>query len=317
MITKKDVTFKARDLGGMEMKARLFLPEGLDETAAGEQFPAIVINHPTSSDFNQTSGKIYGTQLAERGWITLAFDSPYQGQSEGEPHNSEIPYARTIAVMSAIDYLDTLPFVDPDRIGAMGMCGGGGYTINAAKIDHRIKAVAGLTAANVGVVYRETFGPNNERIIATLEDMAKQRTKEAQGAPVKHIPVLPENEAARKAAGINDVDIEQAMDYYLTPRGQDKYAPNQFVYTSLVHDIGFDPISQIDRLLTQPLELIVGGIPGGFGAYRFSYEVYDKAASENKEITVIPGVTHYELYDKPEATKPALDKLDEFFSANL
>lgn len=199
----------------------------------------------------------------------------------------------------------------------MGICGGGGFTINAAKIDHRIKAVAGVAAANVGDVYKLTFGPDNASLIKTLEDMGRQRTIEARGGEVKHIPVLPASQKAREAAGINDVDIEQAIDYYLTPRGQDPYAPNQFVYTSLAQDIAFDAAALADRLLTQPLELIAGGIPGGFGSYRFSYEIYQKAASEHKELTIIDGVTHYELYDQPKAVDPAIAKLVEFFLVNI
>ncbi|WP_395319611.1 alpha/beta hydrolase [Fructilactobacillus frigidiflavus] len=314
MIKTKEVTFRARDLNDLEMKGKLFFPENFDEN---QKHPAIVVNHPTSSDFNQTSGKIYATKLAKKGWLALAYDSPYQGQSAGEPHNSELPHARTLGVMAAIDYLDSLDYVNPDQIGAMGICGGGGFTLNAAKVDHRIKAVAGVAPANVGNVYRETFGQNNQALINTLDDMAKQRTAEAQGAPIKYIPVLPESQEARKAAGITDIDTEQAIDYYLTPRGNDKFAPNQFAYTSLAMDLGYDPLALADKLLTQPLELIVGGIPGGFGSYRFAYEFYDKAASENKELTVFPGVTHYELYDQPEATDKAVAKLDEFFNKNL
>ncbi|USS89503.1 alpha/beta hydrolase [Fructilactobacillus cliffordii] len=314
MIKKENVTFPVRELNDLEMKGQLFFPADFDST---KKHPAIVVNHPTSSDFNQTSGKIYATKLAQHGWLALAYDSPYQGQSAGEPHNSEIPFARTVGVIAAIDFLDTLDYVDHDKIGAMGICGGGGFTLNAAKIDKRIKAVAGVAPANVGMVYRETFGPNNDALIDTLNDMAQQRTAEAQGAAIKHIPVLPASQEDRIKAGITDVDIEQAIDYYLTPRGNDQYAPNQFVYTSLAFDFGYDPLALADKLATQPLELIVGDIPGSFASYRFAYEYYDRAATQDKELTVFSNTTHYDLYDQPEATDKAVTKLDEFFTAKL
>ncbi|USS88192.1 alpha/beta hydrolase [Fructilactobacillus hinvesii] len=314
MITTKDVSFKARDLGGLEIQGRLFFPENFDES---QKHPAIVVNHPTTSDFNQTSGKIYATKLAQRGWLALAYDSPYQGRSEGEPHNSEIPYARTIGVMAAIDFLDTLSYVDPERIGAMGICGGGGYTLNAAKFDKRIKAVAGICPADVGTIYRETFGQNDQALIKSLEDMAKQRTAEAQGEPIKYIPALPASQEEREKAGINDIDIKQAIDYYLTPRGHDEFAPNQYVYSSVSMMINFDPAILAEKLATQPLEIIVGDVPGAFGSYRFGYEYYDKAAADDKELVVLPGVSHYDLYDQPEATDTAVAKLNDFFGNRL
>ncbi|USS84617.1 alpha/beta hydrolase [Fructilactobacillus myrtifloralis] len=314
MITTKDISFKARDLNDIELQGRLFFPENFDES---QKHPAIVVNHPTTSDFNQTSGRIYATKLAKQGWLAIAYDSPYQGRSAGEPHNSEIPYARTIGVMAAIDYLDTLPYVDSDRIGAMGICGGGGFTLNAAKFDKRIKAVAGVCPADVGTIYRETFGQNDKTLIENLEDMAKQRTAEAQGAEVKYIPALPASQEARKEAGINDIDIEQAIDYYLTPRGHDDYAPNRYVYSVIPMMLNFDPLSLADKLATQPLEIIVGGVPGAFGSYRFGYQYYDAAATNDKELVVLPGVSHYDLYDQPEPTDKAVAKLNDFFGKRL
>ncbi|URZ87120.1 alpha/beta hydrolase [Floricoccus penangensis] len=310
-INKKDVKFKARHFN---LAGRLFFPENFDES---QKNPAIVISHPTSADMNQTSS-IYAEELAKKGFLTLVFDASYQGQSEGEPRFLEDPYARTEDVSFAIDYLVSLPYVDQNKVGAMGICAGGGYTINAAKVDHRIKAVAGVVAGSSGGAYRESFGPD-EKLIEVLEQMGEQRTAEAQGAEPLLVNYYPTSNEAVKEMGITDVDIVQAVDYYTTPRGQDKYSPNKVRYTSMAYMLGYDPLHMIDKLLTQPLLMIAGGIPGQFGSYRLAYDVYYKSATkaDEKELYIVPETTHYELYDQPEAVSKAVNKLSEFFGKYL
>lgn len=309
MINTEEITFKARHFN---LAGRLFFPENFDRSIA---HPAIVVTHPTSADMNQTSS-IYATKLAENGFLTLAYDASYQGQSEGEPRYIEDPASRTNDIMYAIDYLDTLPFVDNDRIGAMGICAGGGYTINAAKTDKRIKAVGTAAGASAGAAYREAFGPDDQ-LIATLEQVAAQRTAEATGAEPMMTQWIPNSQEEREAAGINDLDIVEAVDYYKTPRGADEFSPNKLRFTSLALLLNYDPANLAEKLLTQPLEIIVGDKPGSFVSYRFGYEIYNKAASKNKELTVLPGISHYDLYDQPKAVEPAVAKLTTFFNENL
>ncbi|MBM7617217.1 fermentation-respiration switch protein FrsA (DUF1100 family) [Weissella uvarum] len=309
MVTTKDVKFPARHF---DLAGRLFFLEDFDETIA---HPAIVVTHPTSADMNQTSS-IYATKLAEKGFLTFAFDAAYQGQSEGTPRYIEDPANRTTDIMYAIDYLDTLPFVDNDRIGAMGICAGGGYTINAAKTDKRIKAVGGAAAASAGAAYREAFGPDDQ-LIETLNQIADQRTAEAMGADKMLTQWIPNSQEEREAAGVDDIDIKEAVDYYKTPRGADEFSPNKVQFTSLALLLNYDPADLVEKLLTQPLELIVGDKPGSFASYRFGYEIFDKAASKNKDLTVLHDVSHYDLYDQPKAVDPAVEKLATFFAANL
>lgn len=309
MINTKDVKFNARHF---KLAGRLFFPENFDENT---QHSAIVVSHPTSADMNQTSS-IYASRLAENGFLALAFDAAYQGQSEGEPRYIEDPANRTEDIMYAIDYLVTLPYVDAERIGAMGICAGGGYTINAAKVDKRIKAVAGVAAASSGQAYREAFGPD-DKLIETLEQMGRQRTIEARGGEPMITPWIPSNAEEVKAAGITDIDVIEAVDYYRTSRGADQFSPNKVRYTSLPLMLGYDPTVLVEKLLTQPLTLIVGDKPGSFGSYRLGYEVYNRAGSKEKELTVLPGISHYDLYDQPKAVNPAVEKLTEFFNKYL
>ncbi|GAK31791.1 prolyl oligopeptidase family protein [Weissella oryzae SG25] len=309
MITTNNIKFKGRHFN---LAGRLFFPENFSEQI---QQPAIVITHPTSADMNQTSS-IYATKLAENGFLALAFDASYQGQSEGEPRYIEDPANRTTDIMYAIDYLNTLPFVDNSRIGAMGICAGGGYTINAAKTDKRIKAIGTVSAASAGGAYRESFGPD-DALIATLEQIAKQRTAEATGSEPLITQWIPNNQSERIQMQLNDIDVIEAVDYYRTPRGQDSFSPNKVLFTSFGLLLNYDPVNLVEKLLNQPLEMVVGDRPGSFGSYRFAYEIYNKAASKNKHLTVLPGVSHYDLYDQPKAVNAAIEQLVPFFKSNL
>lgn len=286
----------------------LYLPENFDKRKSS---PAIVISHPSSGNMEQTSGK-YAEKLANEGFVTLAFDAAYQGQSAGEPRYLEDPSIRSQDISFAIDYLNTLPFVDDEKIGAVGICAGGGYTLNTAKTDKRIKAVGTIAAANVGTVYRENFSPDDQ-LIETLVAIAKQRTAEAKGAEPLITQWIPNSPEELQAAGYTDIDYLEAVDYYRTSRGQSAFSPNKLRFISLANILGFDALHLAEKLLTQPLQIIVGNKVGGFGSYRTGLEVYHRAASKNKQLLVLDDVSHCELYDQPEIMKQVVTKLSSFF----
>ncbi|WP_105101271.1 alpha/beta hydrolase, partial [Microbulbifer pacificus] len=200
---------------GWQSAADLYLPPGFDDT---KKYPAIVSTHPIGSCKEQTSGNIYAKALAEAGFVTLAFDASFQGESGGSPRFIEDPSIRTSDIRFAIDYLVTLPYVDQDRIGAIGVCGGGGYTIHAAITDHRIKALVSITGVNFGRLIREGFSEFDP--VSALQAMGKQRTAEAQGAERHVIDYLPPSVEEGRANGITDRDVLEATDYYKTARGQ-------------------------------------------------------------------------------------------------
>lgn len=306
-MNKKTVTFKNMY---WDMSADLYFPENFDEN---KKYPAIVSAHPIGSCKEQTSGNVYGKALAEAGFVVLAFDASFQGESGGEPRHLENPGFRTEDFSCAVDYLVTLDYIDEDRIGVLGICGGGAYTIDAAKIERRFKAVGTVTAASIGRLWREgDFKP-----VETLEAMSKQRTAEARGAKVRVDSAIPDTVEEAKKMGIDDIDPLEAIDYYRTPRGQKSNGTNLSIYSRTPALVNYDPYNLIETLLTQPLMVVIGDKPGSFGAYRDGFDIVRRAASKEKELVVLKGWSHYDLYDKPEPTGLALKKLIPFYKKYL
>ncbi|MEU6242410.1 alpha/beta hydrolase [Streptomyces sp. NPDC047024] len=307
---KESVRFKNRT---WDVAADLRLPDGFDPA---KKYPAIICAHPISSCKEQTSGNIYAERLTELGYVTLAFDASYQGESGGEPRYLEDPATRVEDFRCAVDHLVTLDYVDEDRIGVVGVCGGGGYAAKATMTDHRIKALGTVVAANYGRIMREgNLTP--DAAVEALEAIGKQRTAEARGADPVITTYIPNSPEEREKAGIGDVDIVNAVEYYRTPRGQDPNSPNKLRFSGLEAAMGFDAFHLAEVLLTQPLQIIVGDVPGAFGSYRDGFELFDRARSAKKDIFVVQGASHYDLYDQPKYTAQALEKLESFFAENL
>lgn len=305
----QNVKFRNRDL---DVAADIYFPNDFDETL---KYPAIISAHPIGSCKEQTSGNVYGKALAEAGFVVLAFDASFQGESGGEPRFIEDPTLRVEDFRCAADYLVTLDYVDEDRIGVLGICGGGGYSINAAMTERRIRAVGTVTGANYGRLWREAFGGWDP--IGALESIAKQRTAEARGAKLRVDDLLPPSVEAGKKMGIKDIDVLEATDYYRTPRGQKPNGLNRSLYSHSAAAVGWDAFHLAEVLLTQPLMIVIGDKPGGFGAYRDGLEIMRRARSEKKELVIVEGWSHYDLYDKPEPVSQALAKLIPFFKENL
>lgn len=307
----KSVTFKNKT---WDVSANLHLPEGFDEA---KSYPVIVVAHPISSCKEQTAA-IYASRLAEHGYVCLAFDASTQGASGGLGQYLEDPATRVEDFRCAVDYLVTQGFVDADRIGVLGICGGGGYAANAALTERRFKAVATVVAANYGRMMREgDLSP--DAAITALEGICAQRSAEAQGADTAVVGYIPfSSQEEREQAGVHDVDLTEAIDYYMTQRGQKPGSPNKLNLTSTVPVYGWDAFHLADKLLTQPLQVIVGGgQAGGFGSYRDGFELFNKARSTEKDILVVPGATHYDLYDQPEPVSQAVARLETFFDKHL
>lgn len=297
---------------GWDSAADLYLPVGFDPNTT---YPAIVSTHPIGSCKEQTSGNIYARQLAEAGFIVLAFDASFQGASGGEPRFMEDPAIRVSDIRYAIDYLVSLPYVDAQRIGAIGVCGGGAYTISAAMTDRRIKALTSITGVNFGRLMREGFSQFNP--LAALDAMAAQRTAEAQGAARHVINYLPDSVEAGKQAGLTDIDVLEATDYYKSARGQQPNGATSGLFSFNSAAMAWDAFAHAETLLTQPLLVVIGDKPGAFGAYRDGWEIYGRAASQAKQIFVAEGWSHYDLYDLPEPVALAMAQVVPFFKQHL
>lgn len=301
---KKQVSFKNRQI---IMAGELYCPEGFDERI---KYPAVVVTHPAGA-VKEQSPAVYAQKLSQYGIIILTFDASHQGASGGEPRLLENPTERVEDIRSAVDYLTTLPFIDRKRIGALGICAGAGYSISAAQTERRIKAVAGVSTTDAGAAIREgwTGGAPVSEQIKLLEAVADQRTAEANGAPVKYGPYVPDE--------ITDdlsVTMREAHEYYRTPRAQHPNSQNRVMFNSLDKIIAFSAFDRIDTLLTQPLLLIAGS---NADSLYFSEHAYEKAATCEKELFIIQGATHVALYDVPEYVGQAVLKLAEFFGKNL
>lgn len=295
-----------------DIAADLHFPPNFDES---KKYPAIISAHPIGSCKEQTSGNVYGEALAKAGFVVIAFDRSFQGASGGAPRFIEDPTLAVEDFRHVADYLVTLPYVDEERIGALGICGGGGYAINATMTERRIKAVGTVTGVNYGRLMREGFSGYNP--IATLEAMARQRTAEARGAALRVDDLLPQSPAAATVAGLTEIDVCEATEYYRSDRGRAPHGLNRALFSHQTAAVGWDAFHLAEVLLTQPLMVVVGDKVGAFGAYRDGCEIIGRAASKKKELVVVEGWSHYDLYDKPEPVGHALARLIPFYQESL
>ena len=278
------------------------------------QLSALVLVTPGSSVKEQI-GATYGEALAERSFLTLTFNPSFQGQSGGEPRNLEDPAARMADVRAAIDYLQSLDDVDPRALGAVGICAGGGYAVQVAAIDHRIQALGTVVAVNIGRARREGYAAT-VGVVSALAAVAEQRTSEARGGVLQRVNWLPDSPQQAHDAGIEDIDVLDAVDYYRTPRGYSPSSTNRRLFRSDALMMGFDAFNLIEQLLVQPVLVIVGGRRGVTKSYEDGEEP-QRRAGNSEDLVVIAGAGHYQMYDRPDYVEQAVDRLAEFFQRTL
>jgi len=306
-VTVERVTFKNRI--AIDLAGDLYVPRGIDRS---RKYRAIVVGHPFGGVKEQTAG-LHAQKLAELGYVTLAFDASFYGDSGGQPRNIEVPEIRVEDYNAAVDFLSNHPLVDADRIGVLGICGGGIYAVNAAQIDPRIKALATISMFDVGRLRREglrdVLPRNYQERMKVYEEYSAQRTKDFADGDVRYVNAIQDS--------WKDADKEilrQYYDYYRNPaRGALPNSKNEYSFTSMGPMMNFVAFTQIETISPRPLLFIVGDRASS--AY-FSEDAYSKAA-EPKELFVVPDAQHFDLYDKPECLAVTLPKLNEFFSAHL
>jgi hypothetical protein len=306
-VTIERVTYPARNMG-TSIVANLFRPAGL---VASNRYAAVVVTHPFGGVKEQTAG-LYAQRLAEEGFIALAYDASYQGESGGEPRLMEVPAQRLDDISCAIDYLVQHPLVDHERIGSLGICAGGSYALCQAQTELRVKAVAAVSTFNLGEARREGMGTiSYEERMKRLRDAAEARSREARGEPVQLVPAVPDTAASFTER--TPQLYREGYDYYRTPRAQHPNSPNRYVFSSLPLQMAFFPFEQLDTISPRPLLVIAGSKAD---TVFWSQQVYQKA-KEPKELFVVEGATHIDLYDRPQFVTPAVAKLKEFFGRHL
>lgn len=301
------VTYPARNIG-TEIVGNLFKPAKFE---AGRKYPAIVVTHPFGGVKEQTAG-LYAQRLAEEGFITLAYDASYQGESGGQPRLMEVPAQRLDDISCAIDFLSEHPQVDGGSIGSLGICAGGGYAMCNAQTELRVRAVATVSMFNLGEARREAMGLlSYEMRMKRLKDASEQRSKEARGEPVRLVPVVPES-PAEFTDSTPDL-YRQGYEYYVTARAKHPNSPNRYMFSSLPLQMAFFPFDQVATISPRPMLMVVGEKAD---TKFWSDEVYAKA-KEPKELFVVNGATHMDMYDKPQFVGPAVEKLNAFFNQHL
>jgi fermentation-respiration switch protein FrsA (DUF1100 family) len=294
----------------MKVVGNLFLPK---DRKLGVRYPAVIVGHPMGAVKEQSSN-LYAQKLAEQGFITLAIDQSFWGESEGQPRNVVAPDIYAEAFSAAVDYLGVQTFVDRERIGVLGICGSGSFVISAAKIDPRMKAIATVSMYDMGAANRNALNHSQtvgqrKQIIA---EAAQQRWVEATGGETKY------TSGTVHQLDANTHPIQREFyDFYRTPRGE--YTPagsspqltTHPTLTSNVKFMNFYPFNDIETISPRPMLFITGDQAH---SKEFSEEAY-RLAGQPKELVVVPGAGHVDLYDRVNLIP--FDKLASFFDQSL
>jgi fermentation-respiration switch protein FrsA (DUF1100 family) len=303
-VMRTDVTFPS---AGLRLAGHLYTP---DEDS-NEPRSAIVVGHPGSGVKEQAAG-LYARRLAEEGFVTLAFDAAYQGESEGEPRGLEDPAHRVEDLKAAVSFLTTRSEVDLDRIGVLGICASGGYSLAAAGTDHRIKAAGTVSAVDIARQFR--MGADGSQDPAVLQSMldaaAAARTAEARGEDVQWFDLFPGAEEEARRGGTH---VFEGWQYYCTPRAMHPRSAKALTWTSVDHIVTFDAFRAADLIAPRPLLMIVGREAV---TSWMSVEAFQQAQSP-KELVWIEGAGHNDLYDRDEYVTPAVATLADFYSNHL
>ena len=299
------VTYK---LNGIDIAANVYTPADYDPA---KKYPAITIAHPNGGIKEQTAG-LHAQRLAEAGYITITADAAYQGASGGEPRHTDKPQYRTEDIHGMADFISQYPGVDTEHLGALCICGGGGYTLKAVQSDKRFKAVATLSMFNTGIVRKNGF-LNSQ--VSTIQERLKQasdaRAQEASGGEIVYSGV--DGITDEELAKVSTLFYRQGYEYYFRTHAH----PNStFLYStsSLMDLMAWDATDDID-LIDQPLLMIAGS---NAQTLYLTLDAFPKATNaKNKELFLIEGATHIETYWKPEYVNQAVNKLTDFYQNNL
>ena len=307
-VTQQKVTFKNQYQ--MNVVGNLYRPKEADKNA---RLPAIVVGHPMGA-VKEQSASLYAQKLAEQGFVTLAIDLSFWGESEGKPGHLISPEIYSDDFSAAVDYLSTQSFVDPQRIGVLGICGSGSFVISAAKIDPRMKAIATVSMYDMGSAFRNGLNHSVtvEQRKAMIASAAEQRLKEYQCAETTYIPGT-----VNKLDDSTPAIQREFFDFYrterggYTPQGEKEALTTKPMMSSIGKFMNFYPFNDIETISPRPMLFITGDKAH---SKEFSEDAY-KRAGEPKELYIVPNAGHVDLYDRTDLIPFA--KLASFFKANL
>ncbi|MFL6967598.1 alpha/beta hydrolase [Pseudomonas alvandae] len=307
-VTVQKVNFKNQYQ--MNVAGNLFIPKNLNGKKSN---PAIFVGHPMGA-VKEQSANLYATKMAEKGFVTLSLDLSFWGESAGQPRNAVSPDIYAEDFSAAVDFLSAQPFVDKERIGAIGICGSGSFVISAAKIDPRMKAIATVSMYDMGGVNRNGLKHSQtlDQRRAVIAQATQQRNVEFAGG-----------ETLYTSGTVHELDENthpiqrEFYDFYRTPRGEftpassSKDLTTHPTLTSNIKFMNFYPLNDIETISPHPMLFIAGA---DAHSREFSEEAY-KLAGQPKELVIIPGAGHVDLYDRVDLIP--FDKLTSFFQNNL
>ena len=305
------VEFKNRF--GITLVGDLYSPKGVNEGVnANKKLAAIAISGPFGAVKEQSSG-LYAQTLAERGFVTLAFDPSYTGESSGTPRNVASPDINTEDFSAAVDYLSNNKNVDADKIGILGICGFGGFAINAAAMDTRIKATTAITMYDMTRVSAKGYNDSvdeNARY-EMKQNLNKQRTEDYKKGTYAKADGLPE-----KLTGNEPQFVKDYWDYYKTKRGFHSRSINSNGNWNMTSSLSLinQPILQYSSEIRTPV-LVVHG-ENAHSRY-FGEDAFKKLKGDNKELLIVKGANHVDLYDGGDKNAIPFDKIESFYKENL
>lgn len=304
-VTRTSVRYKNRF--GIEIAADLYEATDIDRTV---RHPAIVVGPPHGGVKEQGPG-VYAQELAQRGFVAIGFDPSYNGESGGEARHVTSPEIFAEDFSAGVDFLGTLPHVDRERIGVLGICGSGGFALNAAQSDTRIKAVVTSAMYDISGVARDGWfyqGSQEDRR-KTLDELSNQRWTDVDAGDAALSPVFPPKDAP-PIEGLDPITSE-FFEYYVTDRGNHPRSIGGFTLTSNLSHINFGPIRWVDEISPRPILLVTGD--QAHSAW-FSEKVYE-AASEPRSLLTVEGARHIDLYDRTDLIP--FDEIEKFFGEHL
>lgn len=295
-------------LNGIDIAANVYTPANYDTT---KKYPVVVVAHPNGGVKEQVAG-LYAERLAAQGYISIAADASYQGASGGQPRNIDKPANRIEDIRGMADFIMHYAGADPDRLGLLGVCGGGGYALAAAQTDKRFKALATLSMFNSGIVRRDGY-MNSQ--VSTLQQRLKQaaeaRAQEAAGGEVLYIggTKMTDEQVAKLPFDL----YRQGYEYYNKTHAHPN-SSGRYTMSSVIDLVAFDATTNM-RLIDQPLLMIAGSKADSY--YMTDSAFKGATGTKEKELFRIEGATHIETYWVPEYVDQAVNRLISFFGKNL
>jgi hypothetical protein len=305
-VTMETVQYKNKY--GINITAHIYLLKNMDKS---KKYPAIIVGTPYGGVKEQGAG-IYAQTMAERGFVAIAFDESFNGKSSGEPRHVSSPDVFVEDFSAGVDFLGTRQFVDRNKIGVIGICGSGGFALTAAQVDHRIKAVATTSMYDMSRVKRNGWkdAMTDEKRNQYLEQVGEQRWKDFENGSPKLSPAFPKGVQTSVPDGLDPITSE-FFEYYTMKRGYHPNSIGAFTIASDMSFFNFPLLNYINTISPRPILFIIG--ENAHSRY-FSEDAY-KMAEEPKELYIVPGARHIDLYDRTDLIP--FDKLEKFFTENL